>query len=90
MTCRVLRKNKCYLLQSEFKIATFSSVGDYYTCVLHAFYYLKTYTHIFYTHTPLSGQLIQESRVFGLETTALVSERTEPKVYYHSPSAMKC
>lgn len=71
----MLRKNKYYLLQSEFKIATFSSVGGYYTCVLHAFYYLKTYTHIFYTHTHtyLSEQLIEESRVFGLETTALVS-----------------
>lgn len=43
-----------------------------------------------YTHTYLSGQLIEESIVFGLETTALVSERTEPKVYYHSPLAMKC
>lgn len=57
------------------------------TCILLS---QNIYTHILYTHTHLSGQLIEESIVFGLETTALVSERTEPKVYYHSPLAMKC
>lgn len=48
------------------------------TCILLS---QNIYTHILHTHThtPLSGQLIQESRVFGLETTALVSERTEPE-----------
>ena len=42
------------------------------TCILLS---QNIYTHILYTHTHtyLSEQLIEESRVFGLETTALVS-----------------
>ena len=31
------------------------------------------HTYFIHTHTYLSEQLIEESRVFGLETTALVS-----------------
>ena len=42
------------------------------TCILLS---QNIYTHILYahTHTYLSEQLIEESRVFVLETTALVS-----------------
>lgn len=46
-------------------------------------------TYILHTHTHLSVQSIEESIVFGLETRALISERSLPDVHYQSLLALK-